>query len=78
MGETGEKLSWAISGCPNSCSQPQLADVGIITSKLVKGDNDERHPRFDLYRREDPTGFGTALRQGLTAAELLVEVKAIG
>jgi len=51
---TGSKLadaSFAISGCPNSCSQPQLADYGIVTRKLVKQDDGSRAPRFDLLKR---------------------------
>jgi sulfite reductase (ferredoxin) len=78
MGEKAEKLSWAISGCHNSCSQPQLADAGIITSKLVKGDGDTRTPRFDFYRRNDLSGFGAAVHSELTLAELLAAVKEIG
>ena len=39
IGEQGKTRSWAISGCPNSCSQPQLADVGIACSALHKEDH---------------------------------------
>jgi sulfite reductase (ferredoxin) len=70
MGQAGELLSWAISGCSNSCSQPQLADAGIVATKLVKDENDERQPRFDLYRRSCAEGFGIVARQGLSLAEL--------
>ena len=63
MDEAGEAMSWAIAGCPNSCSQPQLADVGIVTAKLIKEENGDRTPRFDLYRRSG-TELGIALYQG--------------
>ena len=43
----------AISGCSNSCSQPQLATLGIITRKAVKQDDGSRAPRFDLLRRDN-------------------------
>ncbi len=41
----------AISGCANSCAQPQVAEIGIIASKSIKGEDGLRTPRFDLYRR---------------------------
>jgi sulfite reductase (ferredoxin) len=78
MGNKAEKLTWAISGCQNSCAQPQLADVGIIASKLVKDENDNRTPRFDVYRRSDLSGFGTAVHHELTVEELLEALKSIG
>jgi sulfite reductase (ferredoxin) len=78
MGKEAEKLSWAISGCHNSCSQPQLAGAGIIASKLVKGEGDNRTPRFDLYRRSDLSGLGTAVLHELTFEELLEAVEEIG
>jgi ferredoxin-nitrite reductase len=69
MSATGRTLEWAISGCPNSCTQPQLADVGIVTAALVKDEHGERTPRFDLYRAgEQP--FGTVVHQGLTLEQL--------
>ncbi|HTG82258.1 MAG TPA: nitrite/sulfite reductase [Geobacteraceae bacterium] len=71
MGPAGERKSWAIAGCHNSCSQPQLAEVGIVVSKLVKDENGERHPRFDLYRRSCADGLGIPARQELSLAELL-------
>lgn len=77
IGKRGQKLSWALSGCPNSCSQPQLADVGIVSSALVKGENGERTPRFDLYRLSGE-GLGTAVERSLTLDELYVKVRGIG
>jgi len=77
IGEQGQKLSWALSGCPNSCSQPQLADVGIVSSTLVKGESGERTPRFDLYRLSGE-GFGTAVERSLTLDELYGKVREIG
>lgn len=46
----------AISGCNNSCAQPQLADFGIISSKLTQK-SQGKTPLFDLYQR---TGNGLA------------------
>jgi ferredoxin-nitrite reductase len=77
IGALGQKLSWALSGCPNSCTQPQLADVGIVTAALVKGEEGERTPRFDLYRLGDG-GLGTAVERSLTLEELYGKVSEIG
>ena len=66
-------LTWAISGCPNSCTQPQLADVGIVSSSLVKGEDGERTPRFDLYRSGDAP-FGALVERSLTLDELCSRV----
>jgi len=70
VAEHGTKLTWAISGCPNSCTQPQLADVGIITSKLITNEEGEKSPRFDLYHRRD-AGLGTKLHENLTQDEMI-------
>ncbi|MDA8428565.1 MAG: nitrite/sulfite reductase [Geobacteraceae bacterium] len=77
MSESGQKLSWALSGCHNSCSQPQLADVGIVTSSLVKDAQGERIPRFDLYRRGEG-GLGNVVERSLTRDELIGKLKAVG
>lgn len=73
MPEDARALTWAISGCPNSCSQPQLADFGVVSSRLVKDDKGERHPRFDVYRRKD-VKLGEKVLEGLSLAELLEAV----
>ncbi|MBT1077093.1 nitrite/sulfite reductase [Geobacter grbiciae] len=78
LGEAGERLSWSICGCPNSCSHPQLADVGIATVKSVKDEQGERHPLFDLYRRYGTDGFGVVVRHGIGIDELLEAVREIG
>lgn len=67
MGPAARQLEWALSGCPNSCTQPQLAQVGIVTSRLVTEEDGSRTPRFDLYR---PGGEGFNLR---TATEVTLE-----
>lgn len=77
LGPQAEALSFAISGCPNSCSQPQLADVGIMTGKLVKQEDGRRTPRFDLYRRTG-SELGTAAAAALTMAELEEAVRTLG
>lgn len=78
LGEAGESLSWSVAGCPNSCSHPQLADVGIVTVKSVKDDEGERHPLFDLYRRYGTGGFGVVVRAGIGYDELLEAVRELG
>lgn len=77
LGEKGRAMTWAISGCGNSCAQPQLADAGILAVKSVKGEDGRRQPLFDLLRREG-SGFGHAVRQGLTSSELLQAVADLG
>ena len=67
------KRTFAISGCANSCSQPQLADVGIVTTKLNKGDDGIRFPTFDLYQRSDE-GLGQAIAMGVDLDTLLTEI----
>jgi sulfite reductase (ferredoxin) len=76
MGPAAQQMRWAISGCPNSCAQPQLADVGIISSRTAN-EPAGRTPRFDLYRRRNAP-FTELERQGLPLHELLEEVRAIG
>ncbi len=75
MGDAGEGCSWAISGCFNSCSQPQLADVGIVTVKSVANPDGTRSPQFDLYRRTEEDGFGERIRERISVDELLEAVR---
>lgn len=63
-------VEFAISGCPNSCTQPQLAAVGIVASRLFTGDDGIKAPRFDLFLRQG-LGFGEKIREALTREELL-------
>jgi len=77
MGQAAQKLTWALSGCPNSCTQPQLADVGIVSSNLVKDDEGGRTPRFDVYRLSGE-GLGTATERSLTLDELCRTVRELG
>jgi len=77
MGPKAKSLTWALSGCHNSCTQPQLADYGIVSSRLVKDENGERTPRFDLYRLGDE-GLGNAVERSLTLKELSGKVLEIG
>ncbi len=60
--------SLAISGCHNSCAQPQLAEFGILASKL-KREGERRIPLFDLYRRSG-AGLGETVAQGVSEEEL--------
>lgn len=77
IGPEAERMTWAISGCPNSCTQPQLADVGIVVSRLVAGDDGQRTPRFDVYRSEED-GLGRRTEEGLSLAGLLAVVQQFG
>lgn len=77
MGPKARTLDWALSGCPNSCTQPQLADIGIVSSSLVKDGLGERTPRFDICRLGDE-GLGNAVERCLTLDELCSKVREIG
>ena len=77
MGPAARNLTWALSGCHNSCTQPQLADVGIVTSSLTTGDDGERTPRFDLCRLNEE-GLGTVGARYLTLDELCGKVREMG
>jgi sulfite reductase beta subunit-like hemoprotein len=77
MGNEARTRSWAISGCANSCAQPQLSKYGILAVKSLKGEDGVRRPLFDLYRR-DGEGFGKAVRQGLSLEDLLQAVADLG
>ncbi len=69
ISDAGKKMSWALSGCANSCSQPQLADVGIVASRLTADNAGLKTPRFDIYRRQN-SGLGQKIHEGLTELEL--------
>lgn len=70
MGEGSANLTWAIAGCPNSCAQPQLAEVGIVTARKLPGDDGVRRPLFDLYQRRGE-GFGEKIAEQLELEGLL-------
>ncbi len=59
----------AISGCPNSCAQPQLADIGIIACKRGAGEHDRC--RYDIYRRTNEE-LGIKVGESLTEEALLI------
>lgn len=69
-------LSFAISGCPNSCSQPQLADIGIISMTLRAEGEGGRQPRFALYRRSGDA-FGAIVAEQLSEEGLLEHLSRI-
>lgn len=73
LGNGAAALQWALSGCPNSCTQPQLADVGIVAAKLVASEEGDKTPRFDLYRRNGG-GLGVMVEGALMLEELLERV----
>ena len=73
MGPGAQRLTWAISGCPNCCAQPQLSQAGVVATRLV-GDPEGRTPRFDLYRAGSGP-FAEAVQLGLTLDALLEAVE---
>ena len=77
MGPSARTLTWAISGCPNSCTQPHLPDIGIVSSNLVKDEDGGRTPRFDVYRL-GVEELGTAIERSLTLDELCSKVRELG
>jgi sulfite reductase beta subunit-like hemoprotein len=70
------KLSWAVSGCPNACSQPQLAEFGIVSARLVKEADGSLAPRFNLLRRGGE-GLGEAVSTDLDLAGLKAAILAL-
>lgn len=70
MGTNGRNRQWAVSGCSNSCSQPQLAEYGIISRQLVSEADGTRMPRFDLVHRDDASRLGQIIQENLTLAEV--------
>jgi ferredoxin-nitrite reductase len=76
LGAQAKGWSWAISGCPNCCAQPQLAQAGIVAARMVN-EPGGRTPRFDLYR-EGTGPFAEPVRQGLELPELLQAVRELG
>ena len=77
LGASGRRLTWALSGCPNSCSQSQLADVGIVAARLTADQDGIKTPRFDIYRRSGE-GLGARISEGLTRDELYQAAGTIG
>lgn len=77
MGPVARSLSWALSGCHNSCTQPQLADIGIVTSGLKTDETGQKTPRFDLFR-PDGEGLNRRAETSLTLEELAITIENIG
>lgn len=59
----------AVSGCPNSCAQPQLAAVGILCHAARRTEDGSREPRYRLLRR-DGAGLGVPVAEDLTEGAL--------
>ncbi len=77
MGPRARRLGWAVSGCPNGCAQPQLAQAGVACRRLRRDEAGHRQPLFALLRRDGP-GFGRAVLEDVPLPELLDAVKALG
>jgi sulfite reductase beta subunit-like hemoprotein len=74
MGPSARRLTWAISGCHNSCTQPQLADIGIVSSRFDTSADGQRVPLFDMYR-STKTGLGEKIETALTLPDLIAVVR---
>jgi sulfite reductase beta subunit-like hemoprotein len=74
MGPSARSRTWAISGCHNSCSQPQLADIGIFVSGLAKDDFGHAQPRFTALLRHDHTLLASPAHEQISHADLLAFV----
>jgi sulfite reductase (ferredoxin) len=77
IGPAGRSKTWAISGCHNSCTQPQLADIGIMTSGLARDGAGERTPRFDILRAGSEA-FAAVTDRSLTLEELCTRISQSG
>jgi sulfite reductase beta subunit-like hemoprotein len=77
LGPVAGTARWAISGCYNSCAQPQLADYGIVVSGLVKDEVGSRSPRFDLYSHSGGQELGSPVARNLSLTELLDNVQKV-
>ncbi len=69
--------SWAVAGCHNSCSQPQLADVGIYASRIVKEADGSQTPRFTVLTRNGDLPFAVPTHRDITLDELLNAVNTL-
>ena len=77
LGPVGQSLDWAVSGCFNSCAQPQLAAAGIQAVANRPDAEGRRQPQFDFYRRTG-TGFGQQVARNLSLEQLLQLTAALG
>ena len=77
LGSVGQTLDWAVSGCFNSCAQPQLAAAGVQAVANRSDADGQRRPLFDFYRRTG-TGFGQQVARNLSLEQLLQLTAALG
>ncbi|MHB1397896.1 MAG: nitrite/sulfite reductase [Trichloromonadaceae bacterium] len=77
LGPVGQTLDWAVSGCFNSCAQPQLAAAGIQAVANRPDAEGRRQPQFDFYRRTG-TGFGQQVARNLSLEQVLQMTAALG
>ncbi|MEN9228484.1 MAG: ferredoxin--nitrite reductase [Gloeomargarita sp. GMQP_bins_120] len=64
------RIHW--TGCPNSCGQPQVADIGLLGTKARKGG--QMVDAVDLYlggKVGKDARLGTCVRKGIPCDELL-------
>ena len=77
LGPAGQALDWAVSGCFNSCAQPQLAAAGVQAVANRPDADGRRRPLFDFYRRTG-TGLGQQVARNLSLEQLLQLTAALG
>ena len=67
-----------ISGCPNSCAQQQIADIGLVGGMAPLGD----HRRYSYQLSvggglEGQPQLGAVIRKGLTEGMVVLAVQAL-
>ncbi len=70
------RLHW--TGCPNSCGQPQVADIGLMGTKVRK--NGKTIEGVDLYmggKVGKEAQLGTCVQKGIACEELLPVLRQI-
>jgi ferredoxin-nitrite reductase len=70
------RIHW--TGCPNSCGQPQVADIGLMGTKVRK--DGKTVEGVDLYmggKVGKDAHLGTCVQKGIACDDLLVVLKKI-
>lgn len=71
-------VSIAVSGCPNSCTKHQVADIGLAGTITTVGD--ERRYSYVLYlggRLDTTVRLGELVRKGITEAMVVPTIEAL-
>ena len=68
------RIHWA--GCPNSCGQPQIADIGLIGAKVHK--DGRTVEQVDLYMGGQvgkDAQLGTCVQKGIACEDLMLVLR---